>query len=148
MIVEASITINGPKAAVWAAITDIEKAASIIRGVESIEILEKPAGLNGLKWRETRILFGKPASVEKRIVEAVDAEYYVAAAESDGFAFRTTKKVSEGAGGTTLTEIHDSRPLGFAARLMSVPMGIFFKGMARKAVMQDLIDIKAAIERK
>jgi carbon monoxide dehydrogenase subunit G len=54
MIVEAQVTINGSKTAVWAAITDIENAAEIISGIEKIEILAKPAnGLVGLKWAET-----------------------------------------------------------------------------------------------
>ena len=68
MIVEAQVTINGSKEAVWAAITDIENAAAIISGIKKIEILEKPAsGLVGLRWRETRILFGDSATVEKWI---------------------------------------------------------------------------------
>jgi hypothetical protein len=66
MIVEARAIINGSRAAVWAAITDIENASEIISGIENIEILEKPAnGLVGLRWRETRKLFGKSAAVEK-----------------------------------------------------------------------------------
>ena len=63
MLVEAQITINASKAAIWAAITDIENASEIITGIEKIEIVEKPAaGLVGLRWRETRMLFGKPAT--------------------------------------------------------------------------------------
>ncbi|MBK9193599.1 MAG: hypothetical protein IPO17_01150 [Flavobacteriales bacterium] len=66
MIVEAHVTINASKAAVWAATTDIERFAQVLSGVEKIEVVEKPAtGLVGLKWKETRILFGKPATVEK-----------------------------------------------------------------------------------
>jgi len=66
MLVEAQVTIHAPKPAVWAAITDIEHAAETISGIEKIEIVEKPAnGLVGLRWRETRMLFGKPATVEK-----------------------------------------------------------------------------------
>jgi carbon monoxide dehydrogenase subunit G len=33
MIVEAKITINGSKAAVWAGMTDIENASKIISGI-------------------------------------------------------------------------------------------------------------------
>ena len=50
MIVEARVTINGSKAAIWAAITNIENASETISGIENIEVLEKPAnGLVGLK---------------------------------------------------------------------------------------------------
>jgi uncharacterized protein YndB with AHSA1/START domain len=149
MIVEAQVTINGSRAAVWAAITDIENAANTISGIESIEVLEKPAnGLAGLRWRETRILFGKPATVEKWIIEAAENESYTTKAESDGFVFLCAKRLSEGSGGIILTESHDSRPQGVVAKLMSIPMGLFFKGVVKKAVLQDLGDIKAAVEQE
>ena len=37
-------------------------------------------------------------------------------------------------------------PQGIVAKLMSIPMGFLFKGVAKKAVLQDLNDIKAAVE--
>jgi hypothetical protein len=150
MLVEARVTIHGSKAAIWAAITDIENHAKTIKGIQSIEVVEKPAaGLVGLRWRETRMFFGKPATVEKWIIEAVENEYYRTRAESDGFVFLTTLGISEsGSGGLVLTSSHDSQPQGFAARLMSIPMGLLFKGVARKAILQDLNDMKSAVERK
>jgi hypothetical protein len=71
LIVEAQVTIHGSKAAVWATITNIENSSKTISGIESVEVLEKPAtGLKGLRWRETRMYFGKPATVEKQITDA------------------------------------------------------------------------------
>jgi hypothetical protein len=148
MLVEAQVTINGSRAAIWAAITDIENAAALMRGIEKIEILERPAtGLVGLRWRETRMLFGKPATAEKWITEAAEHEFYTTRAESDGFIFLSTIGISERGGGATLTSTHDSRPQTVVARLMSIPMRLFFKGVARKAILQDLGDIKSAVER-
>ena len=149
MIVEAQVTINGSKAAIWAAITDIEHASETISGIENIEVLEKPAtGLVGLRWRETRMLFGKPATAEKWVTDAVENEFYKTRAEDNGFVFITTIRMSESGGGITLTSSHDSQPQGFAAKLMSLPMGLLFKGVAKKAIMQDLNDIKSAVEQK
>jgi hypothetical protein len=149
MIVEAQVTIRGSKAATWAAITNIENASQIISGIETIEILEKPAnGLVGLRWRETRILFGKPATVEKWITDAAENEFYKTKAEDGGFVFLTTKSISEGSGGLTLTESHESKPQGIVAKLMSIPMRLLFKGVIRKALLQDLNDIRAAVEQK
>jgi len=103
------VTINGSKAAIWAAITNIEKAAETISGIMSIEVVERPAkGLVGLKWRETRMLFGKPATAEKWITDAAENEFYKTRAESDGFVFLSTMSISEGGGGVTLTSSHDS----------------------------------------
>jgi hypothetical protein len=113
MIVEAQVTINGSKAATWAAITNIESASEIISGIENIEVLEKPVnGLVGLKWRETRMLFGKPATVEKWITDAAENEFYKTRAEDGGFVFLTTKRLSESSDGITLTESHESKPQG------------------------------------
>jgi carbon monoxide dehydrogenase subunit G len=148
MLVEVQVTINGPRAAIWTAITDIEHAMDIIKGIEKIEILNKPArGLVGLKWRETRQLFGKSATADKWITEAVENEFYKTRAEDGGFVFVSTTTISEGSGGMTLTSVHDSQPQGFAAKLMSIPMGLLFKGVARKALLQDLIDITTAVEK-
>src|SRR5262245_10803597 len=147
MIVEAQVTINGSKAAIWADITNIENASNIISGIEEIQVVDKPAhGLVGLKWRETRTLFGKPATAEKWITDAAENEFYKTKAESDGFVFVCTKRISESGGGMTLTECHESTPKGLVARLMAIPMGLLFRGVAKKAVLQDLNDIKVAVE--
>jgi len=150
VIVEAQVTINGSRAAIWVAITNIANASAIISGIKNIEVLEQPAnGLVGLRWRETRMLFGKPATVEKWITDAAESEFYKTRAEDGGFVFLTTMTVSENSdGGVTLTSAHDSRPHGIVARFMSIPMRLFFKGVIQKAILQDLNDIRSAVERK
>src|ERR1700745_34854 len=111
MIVEAQVTINGSKAAVWKAMTNIENASETISGIENIEVVEKPAnGLVGLRWRETRMLFGKPATAEKWITDAAENAFYKTRAESDGFVFLSTMSVSEDSDGIILTSLHDSVP--------------------------------------
>jgi hypothetical protein len=148
MFAEAQVTINGSKAAIWAAITNIENASEIISGIENIEVLEKPAnGLVGLKWRETRMLFGKSATAEKWITDAAENEFYKTRAEDQGFVYLTTISISESSGGITLTSSHDSKPQGIVAKLLSIPM-LLFKGVAKKALLQDLNDIKSAVEQK
>jgi hypothetical protein len=148
MVVKAQVTINGSKAAIWAAITDIENAAETISGIQKIEVLDKPAsGLVGLRWRETRMLFGKPAAVEKWITDAAENEFYKTKAEDGGFVFLTTKTISESRGGVTLAEAHESKPQRIVA-FLSVPMLFLFKGVVKKALLQDLNDIKAAVEQE
>lgn len=147
MLVQTQIPINASKAAVWAAITNIEHAAQIITGIKKIEIVEKPAtGLVGLKWRETRMLFGKPATVDKWITDAAENEFYQTRAEDGGFVFITTKRLSETNGVTTLAESHETKPQGIVARIMSLPM-FFFKGTIKKFLLQDLSDIRKAVEK-
>ena len=149
MLVEAQVTINASKAAIWAAIIDIENAAETISGIGKIEVVEKPAnGLVGLRWRETRMLFGKPATAEKWITDAAENEFYKTRAEDNGFVFISTMSISESSGGITLISSHDSKPQGIVARLQSIPMGLLFKGVAKKALLQDLNDIKSAVEQE
>ena len=149
MIVEAQVTINAPKAAVWAVITDIENAAATIGGIETIEVLERPDdGLVGLKWRETRTMMGKTCTEDMWVTEAIENDAYKVRAESHGFVYLSTLSLAERDGRTTLTMSHDSQPQGFMARLLSVPMGLAFKGTMKKAFGKDLEDIKAAAERK
>jgi len=148
MTVEAEVTIKGTTAAVWSAITDIGHAAESISGIEKIELIEQPKdGLVGLRWRETRIYFGKPATVEKHITEAVDNRFCTTQAESDGFVFLSTMTLSESGSGVTLTSSHDTRPQGLVARLKSIPMPLF-RGILKKALLQDLTDIKTLVERR
>ncbi|RPI04923.1 MAG: hypothetical protein EHM64_08345 [Ignavibacteriae bacterium] len=148
MIVKAQVTINGSKAAIWAAITNIRNASEIISGIENIEVLEKPAnGLVGLRWRETRMYFGKPAAVEKWITDAAENEFYKTRAESDGFVFLSTMSISKSGSGLTVTSVHESKPQGIAATLKSIPM-VLFKGVIKKALLQDLNDIKSAVEQE
>ena len=149
MLVEVQVAIKGSREAVWAAITNIENASEIISGIQKIEVLEKPAtGLVGLKWRETRMLFGKPATAEKWITDAAEGAFYETKAEGHGFIFVSTMSISESEGGVRLTSIHDSIPQSLGARIQLIPMGLLFKGVAKKALLQDLNDIKSAVERK
>ena len=75
MKVDAEVHVRAARAAAWAVVADIARGAEVCKGIEKIEILERPAtGLVGLKWRETRMLFGKPASADKWITDAVEGE--------------------------------------------------------------------------
>jgi hypothetical protein len=150
MLVDAQVTINGSKEAIWAAITNIENASEIISGIDNIEVLEKPTnGLVGLRWRETRMLFGKPATAEKWITDAAENAFYQTRAEDNGFVFLSTIRISANSNGSfILTSSHDSQPQVIVARFMSIPMVLFFKGVIKKAILQDLNDIKSAVEQE
>jgi hypothetical protein len=57
-------------------------------------------------------------------------------------------RISESGGGMTLTSSHISEPQGIVARILSTPMMLLFRGVAKKAIMQDLNDIRSAVERE
>lgn len=93
------------------------------------------------------MLFGKPATVEKWITDAAESEFYKTRAEDGGFVFLTTMRISESSVGMTLTSTHETKPEGIVASLKSMPM-FLFKGVIKKAILQDLTDIKSAVEKK
>jgi len=80
------------------------------------------------------------------MVDAVENKFYKTRAETGGFIFETTMSTAETGGGVMLTSSHDSKPQGFAAKIKSVPI-VFFKGILKKALIEDLQDIKTAVER-
>ena len=90
--------------------------------------------------------FGKPATVEIWITDAVDNEFYKTRAESDGYLFLSRMSISESSDGITLTSSHDYKPQSTVAKLKSISM-FLFKGMIKKILQQDLNDIKSAVER-
>jgi hypothetical protein len=91
------------------------------------------------------MLFGKPAMADKWITDAAENAFYKTRAESDGFVFLSTMSIEEGSGCMILSSSHDSQPQSLGAKLMSVPMSLFFRGVAKKALLQDLNDIKDAV---
>jgi hypothetical protein len=96
MTISEEIQIDANKSAVWAVITDIENAQQTISGIESIEVIEKPAhGFVGFKWKEGRKMFGKLDYVTMWITEAVENEYYKAAAKSHGSEYLSTFTIEE-----------------------------------------------------
>ena len=94
------------------------------------------------------MLFGKPATADKWITDAVENESYKTRAEDGGFVFLSTMIISERSGSVTLTSSHDSRPQSTVKKLLSIPMMFLFKGVAKKAIMQDLKDIKSVVEQE
>lgn len=147
MNIETEVTIQAPKEKIWQVITDIENATQRISAIEKIEILERPPeGLVGLKWRETRTLFGKSATEVMWITDAIENESYKTRAESHGAVYLTDMSITEHDGSAKLRMKFGSEPQSLGAKIMSVTMGYLFKNATKKALKQDLDDIKAAVE--
>lgn len=147
MQIQTQIRVEADPAKVWAAVTDIENAANNIQAIEKIEILEKPArGLVGLKWRETRVMFGKEATEVMWVTEARENEFYATRAESHGAVYISTVSLKPENGATLLSMGFRGEAQTIGAKFFSVILGVFFKGATRKALHADLLDIKANLE--
>ena len=147
MQLEMQTVINAPRAAVWNIITNIKNAAETISGIEKVEILEQPAeGLVGLKWRETRTLFGKTATEVMWITAAEENSFYDTRAESHGAIYTTRISLTDQGDSTNINMQFNGKPQTIGARIMMMLMGWMFRGATQKALVQDLDDIRKAAE--
>ena len=145
--VTVSVAIAAPQQAVWERITDIERAHERIPAIKRIEILSPQRHGLGLRWRETRIMFGKEATEVMEITEWRPPHEYVTSAQSHGSDYRCTLRVEPTAEGSTLSFHFTATPLTLAARVMGMLMGPLMRGAIAKALQGDLNAIKAACER-
>lgn len=149
MELEAKTVIQADRETVWKALTDKENITKVIPGIEKVEVLHKPkTGVVGLKWTETRTLFGKTASETMWVTEASDLDYYKTRAESHGAIYQSSFVLKPAPGGTELTMRFQGQPVSFGAKLLMVLMGWMVVGATRKAMQKDLADIKASLEGK
>lgn len=151
MQVECSELINAPREIVWRIITDIDSAAERIGAIRAIEVLDRGGEdprhpLIGLRWRETRVMFGKEASETMTITGAVENDWYETIAHNHGMVYRSRLDLEDAAGGTVLRMGFKGEAQGIGARLMSAVMMPFFKKGTIKALQQDLLDIRQAAE--
>lgn len=144
----SSIEIDASPAQVWASVSNIENAANAISGIKSIEILESATGpsIVGLKWRETREMFGREAIETMWITEASDAEFYVTRAESHGSIYISRIELEPTSTGTRLSMRFEGQPVTVAAKVLWLLTGWMAKGAMRKAIDKDLADIKCSVE--
>jgi len=146
MKLKVQININSSKEEVWKVISDIENSHNTIRGIEKIEILERQENeFIGLKWRETRTMFGQKATEVMWITDAVENEYYTTRAESHGAIYKTDLILSNNGDSTELVMSFSAELITFKAKLMSL-MGFLFIGATKKALREDLEDIKTTVE--
>ncbi|HIO91393.1 MAG TPA: SRPBCC family protein [Leucothrix mucor] len=149
MQVTVDIEINQPKARVWAAITAVENFSKMIPSITDLKVLSQPEnGIVGLKWQETRLMFGKEASETMWITEAVDNEYYYTRAENHGAIYITKMALSEATDSksTLLTMSFTSEAQSPFVKIISAVMGVLMKRPMGKLLRKDLADIKQYVE--
>ena len=143
------IEIKAPKEEVWKVITDIENSVNTISGIEKIEILNKPKDtVVGLKWKETRTIFGKSATETMWITEATENGFYKTRAESNGAIYQTILKLSEKENTTFLTMEFSTEAITVKGKIMAFIFGRMLNKTMKKLIKKDLIDIKTTVENK
>ena len=145
--VEASVSISAPIEKVWNVLIDIDNATQNISAITDIDIIERPQdGVVGLKWKETRVMFGKPATEEMWISSADAPKSYEVSSDSHGVKYLTRFELVDQGDSTKVTMIFGGEAVSFFAKLMS-PMMAFMSGTLRKQLQADLEDIKNVAEK-
>ncbi len=148
MNLSLSVEIQGSKEKIWQVITDISGSVETIKGIEKIEILEKPeSGFTGLKWKETRTMFGQTATEVMWITGSEKNSWYETRAESHGAVYTTRFELSEQADNTVLTMIFGAEIVSTFSKFIALLTGWIFIGATKKALREDLNDIKEAVEK-
>lgn len=148
MRVQVDVMIDAPRDEVWRLVSDIENASGVISGIEDVEVLERPAsGMRGLKWRETRTIFGKTAVETMWVTDADEGSFYTTEARSHGSIYRTKVSLTGTDGGIRLAMDFRGEGETLGAKLLSLLFAPLMKSAARKALQRDLEDVKAAAER-
>lgn len=125
---------------------DIANAGERIEGIEKLEILSEVKSGVGVRWRETRTMFGKQATEEMEMTGFDEPSSYIVEANSHGTHYLSTYRFEDMGNDTTqVTWSFDGRPQSIAAKLMS-PLAYVFKGALRKALQKDVSDLKRFIE--
>lgn len=150
MPVSVSTEIQASTQEVWKVITDIDSAATNISAILDIEVLQRPqtdGTMLGLKWTETRKMFGKEAQETMTVIAEKRGCWYETRAENHGTVYTSKMEINEAAtpGSSRLTLSFGHKPLSLVARLMSI-FSFLFAGSIKKAFAQDLADIKRIAE--
>eukprot|EP00584_Thalassiosira_punctigera_P016078 CAMPEP_0172564842 /NCGR_PEP_ID=MMETSP1067-20121228/105897_1 /TAXON_ID=265564 ORGANISM="Thalassiosira punctigera, Strain Tpunct2005C2" /NCGR_SAMPLE_ID=MMETSP1067 /ASSEMBLY_ACC=CAM_ASM_000444 /LENGTH=161 /DNA_ID=CAMNT_0013355615 /DNA_START=20 /DNA_END=502 /DNA_ORIENTATION=- len=148
-----SVDINAPASRVWEILADVPRWKDVISGIDDItfEDAEDTTLRPGLAWDETRVMFGRSETQRMEIAEVDAASFYVRSKnESCGASTEFVHRVVPSAGGeedaSTLELYFASTPLTWLAWSLQW-MAALTRGMMRKVILQDLMDIKSEAEK-
>jgi uncharacterized protein YndB with AHSA1/START domain len=139
--------IDAPRPQVFRALTDLEAAREWMPDLEEIEVLSDTADGEGLRWRETRTMFGREASEVMEVTAYEPNEHlHVFADGTEGSSGRGKYdfdyRLTETEGGTHVTLDAEITDMGFFMGLI----GKLMKGTFKKAIQKDLNAMKAWLE--
>ena len=149
MNVTAEIEICRPREVVWSVITDIENWTAMITNIININILYKPSqGIGGLKWEETRRMFGVQATETLCVTDFAENEYYCSRGESHGSIFTTRFTLRERGDKTVLSISFSGESRSSLVRTISFWMEPLIYNAVLNVLQKDLEDIRNQAEKR
>lgn len=120
-------------------ITNFQKAIPHIEKVEFVSEVERGVGA---RFRETRNMNGRLATVELEVTEYVENERTRLLSDTGGTVWDSLFTTEATDDGTLLTLHMEARPYRLIAKLMNPLM----KGMIRKSIEKDMVAVQAYCE--
>lgn len=147
MQIHDSIVIHSPISKVFQVFADLGSAENSLSAVSKIEILHGGSSMQiGSRWRETRTMFGQTATEEMEVSKFEQNKMYEVVAESSGAIYRTVFEFADlGNDQTEVKMMFEGIPTTFMGKLLT-PIGYLFLGATKKALHQDLEDLKKVSE--
>lgn len=147
MHIRCEETIKAPIASVFEVFSDVTKLQDKIEAVKSVEIVSDVREGKGVRWRETREIFGKEATEEMEITSFdPPRSYEVTSALSNGVIYKTVYRFEESDSQTKVAFDFSGAPQTLAAKLFAPIFGLFFKRMTEKLLKKDMQELKAILE--
>ena len=134
--------INAPPSRVYTIFADVTVLQKAVPEIIEVEILSETKIGHGVRYRETRKMFGRVAQEVMEMTEAVEDQRLRLASSPQGLTWETLVEVNPTQAGTALRYTCHITPTGMMGRMML----LFMKSTITKALERDLDAIKAFAE--
>lgn len=137
-----SVLVASDPEGVFRVLTDVERSPEVLPEVKRVEIVSDTRSGLGMKWKETRRMMGRDATVELEIVDWQPPHRLTVRSSVLGTSYESVFSLTPASGGTHLVHDFTSSGAGFVS-------GLFEKltaGPMKKSMQADLEAIKAYCE--
>ncbi len=140
-----SSLVNAPCSQVFEAFSDFKNAADRVEGIEKIELIDGDSIGVGTRFRETRIMFGRPSTEEMEVTEFIPGQRYTVEANTCGSHFQTIFNFKPDGDATVVDVELNTRALTLFAKIMT-PIGFLMAGPMKKMFASDIEQLKKYCE--
>lgn len=139
---QTSRTIAAPPETVFDTVAHIDRFSEAIPNVTSVEFLSETRRGIGTRFRETRLMRGRPASTELEITDYIVNERVRFVSEAGGSTWDTTFTVRPDGDATHLDMVMEATPRTLVAKVTTAVFG----RMVATAIESDMDAVKAYCE--
>jgi len=135
-------TIDAPVDVVFSAVADVRNFSEAVPAIEAVEFLTDTETGVGTRFRETRNMNGKSATVELEVTEYVENERVRLVSDTHGTLWDSVFTVRPLETGTELSLVMEARAHGLFAKVMN-PLT---KSLVATAIEKDMDAVKTFCE--